>query len=114
MVKSQLFSDILRAYNNIFPDGIDSFDKVLGKSNCTAYGDIAILALYRNEDDVLFINSCSKNDCKFPIQMLKDIIKVAKKYDNVVLTTTRKNEVRRLADSLGAFEFENGFYKGVL
>jgi len=113
MRKSQTLSAILIAYNNIFPHGNNNFNNIIGKSNTTAYGDIALLCLYWN-DDILFINSVSKNDEKFPIMMLKDIISLAKKYEKFCLSTKRKEEIRRLATHLGAVEIELGYIKGVL
>ena len=113
MKKSQTLSAILTAYNNIFPHGNRNFNNIIGKSDTTAYDDTALLCLYW-DNDLLFINSVSKDDKKFPIMMLKDIISLAKKHEKVCLSTERKEEIRRLATHLGAVEIEIGYIKGVL
>lgn len=112
MTKSQKLSDILKAYNNIFPHGNNNFNNIIGICNTTAYGDIGILCL-SYDNDVLMVNSCSKDDMKFPIAMLKDIIRLAKTADKMVLTTSRHRELSRFASQFGFKSIEIGFIKGV-
>lgn len=112
MMKSQRLSDILKAYNNIFPNGNDNFDKVIGVSNTTSYDDIGILCVSYDRGFTM-VNSCSKDDMAFPIAMLKDIIRLAKHKDKMVLSTSRHKELSRFASQFGFIEIEIGFIKGV-
>ena len=112
MIKSQRLSDILKAYNNIFPDGNDNFDKVIGVSSTTAYDDVGIVCV-SYDNGFAMVNSCSKDDVTFPLAMLKDIIRLAKDESRMVLSTTRHSELARFASQFGFIKIEIGFIKGV-
>lgn len=111
-MKSQRLSDILRAYNNIFPSGNDNFDKVIGVSSCTAYDDVGIVCV-SYDSGFAMVNSCYKDDEKFPIAMLKDIIRLAKHEERMVLSTIRHKELSRFASQFGFISIDIGFIKGV-
>jgi hypothetical protein len=111
-MKSKKLTDIVSAYSNIFPLGNDDFDNIIGESNTTAYGNTGIMCLMYL-DDIAIVNSISKNDSKFPVSMLKDIIHLAKTKDKMVLSTSRKKELTRFANQFGFKEIEIGFCKGI-
>lgn len=112
MMRSQKLSDILKAYNNIFPEGNTNFNNIIGKSSTTAYGDIGLVCTVY-DGDVIMVNSVAKDDMHFPIAMLKDIIYLAKTKDKMVLSTSRIKELTRFANQFGFKEIKNGFYKGL-
>ncbi len=62
--------------------------------------------------DVLYINSGTIDDVKFPYKMMKDCLVLANSHDKVVFTTTN-HRLEKYAMKIGFSRIDNIYYKGV-